>query len=260
MATNNSLNINSTTPMALAIGGTNASLTASNGGIVFSDATKFDILAGTATENQVLLSGASSAPSCSVATYLPTLRINEIVYASAANTMAQITTANNAQLYTDASGVPVFTASMTDGQVLIGSSAGVPVLGTISAGAGISVTNGNNSITIAATASVAWIDALSTPVAVVAESGYLADTGAVKTVFNLPIAPAFGSVVRVSGFSAGGWIINAGAGDTIQIGSVNAPNSVSSANQFDAIELLYAGAANAMWIYQDGVSNGYILA
>jgi hypothetical protein len=38
-----------------------------------------------------------------------------------------------------------------DGQVWIGSSAGIPVPTTITAGAGISVTNGHNSITIAAT-------------------------------------------------------------------------------------------------------------
>lgn len=50
-------------------GGTNASLTASNGGIVYSTATALAILAGTATANQILLSGASGAPTWSTATY-----------------------------------------------------------------------------------------------------------------------------------------------------------------------------------------------
>lgn len=47
----------------LANGGTNASLTASNGGIVYSSAAALAILAGTATSGQCLLSGASAAPS-----------------------------------------------------------------------------------------------------------------------------------------------------------------------------------------------------
>jgi hypothetical protein len=49
--------------LALASGGTNANLTASNGGILYSTASAAAILAGTATANQVLLSGANTAPS-----------------------------------------------------------------------------------------------------------------------------------------------------------------------------------------------------
>jgi len=53
----------SATNIALNKGGTNASLTASNGGIFYSTASAGAILAGTATANQLLVSGASSAPS-----------------------------------------------------------------------------------------------------------------------------------------------------------------------------------------------------
>ena len=53
---------NGTAP-PLANGGTNNSLTASNGGVVYSDASKLNILAGTATANQCLLSGSNAAPS-----------------------------------------------------------------------------------------------------------------------------------------------------------------------------------------------------
>jgi hypothetical protein len=53
----------------LAHGGTNANLTASNGGIFYSTATAGAILAGTATAGQILQSGASSTPSWSTATY-----------------------------------------------------------------------------------------------------------------------------------------------------------------------------------------------
>jgi hypothetical protein len=49
--------------LGLSNGGTNASLTASNGGIVYSNASQLQILAGTATANQCLLSGSNAAPS-----------------------------------------------------------------------------------------------------------------------------------------------------------------------------------------------------
>ena len=52
-------------PISLANGGTNNSLTASNGGIVWSDASKLNILSGTATAGLALLSGSSSTPSWS---------------------------------------------------------------------------------------------------------------------------------------------------------------------------------------------------
>ena len=56
------------TPVPLASGGTGASLTPSNGGIVYSTGSAFGVLAGTAAPSQCLLSGSNAAPtwgSCS---------------------------------------------------------------------------------------------------------------------------------------------------------------------------------------------------
>ena len=55
--------------IALAYGGTNANLTASNGGIVYSTASAMAILAGTVTANKILYSGATAAPSWSTPTF-----------------------------------------------------------------------------------------------------------------------------------------------------------------------------------------------
>jgi hypothetical protein len=57
-----------TTPVSLDFGGTNANLTASNGGIFYSTATAGAILSGTATASKMLLSGASAAPTWSTST------------------------------------------------------------------------------------------------------------------------------------------------------------------------------------------------
>ena len=98
-------------PFSLAHGGTNnGSLSASDGGIVWSDSTKLNILSGTATANQVLLSGASVTPAWSTATYPASTTINQLLYSSAANTIGGLATVNSAGLLTNASGVPGWVA------------------------------------------------------------------------------------------------------------------------------------------------------
>lgn len=64
-----SLTLGWTGQLGLTRGGTAASLTASNGGIVYSNASTLAILAGTATAGQMLRSGLSSAPTWSTATF-----------------------------------------------------------------------------------------------------------------------------------------------------------------------------------------------
>lgn len=82
-----SLTAGVTGALPLANGGTNANLTASNGGIVYSGASAFAVLAGTATANQMLQSGASGAPSWSTATYPATTTSGQILYSTATNTV-----------------------------------------------------------------------------------------------------------------------------------------------------------------------------
>jgi len=173
--------------LSLSRGGTNASLTPSNGGIVYSTASSLSILPGTPVANRVLLSGASSSPSFSTATYPATASLNGILYASAANTIsqiptntqgvlttngtgvpsitgplnnnsiligsssttiAQIPTANRGVLTTSTSGVPSISTPLNDGEIIIGSTSGNPAPANLVAGTNISILNGPNSITI----------------------------------------------------------------------------------------------------------------
>jgi hypothetical protein len=99
-------------PITLAHGGTNANLTASNGGIVYSGASSLAILAGTATANQLLLSGASTTPAWSTSTYPATNAINTLLYASSANVMAALATANSSVLVTDVTGIPGWSTTL----------------------------------------------------------------------------------------------------------------------------------------------------
>src|SRR3990167_4426952 len=120
-------------PVALAEGGTSAALVASNGGIFYSTATAGAILAGTATANQMLQSGATAAPTWSTSTWPATTTINQILYSSAANTVAGLATANGSVLVTSAAGVPSMLANPTDsGRILSSVNADAPVWSTAS--------------------------------------------------------------------------------------------------------------------------------
>lgn len=142
--------------LELAAGGSNAALTASNGGVVYSTASAMAILAGTATANQVLVSGSNSAPSWSTATfpatagatgtilrsdgtnwvattatYPATTTINQLIYSSAANALSGLATANNGTLVTSSAGVPSILAGPgTTGNVLQSNAAAAPSFST----------------------------------------------------------------------------------------------------------------------------------
>ncbi len=141
--------------VALAYGGTNANLTASNGGIFYSTASAGAILSGTATALQMLQSGASGAPAWSTTTWPATTTANRILYSSATSVIGQITSANSAVLVTDSSGVPGFSGTMTNGQLIIGSTGATPTAATLTAGSNITITNAAGGITIAAAAGAA---------------------------------------------------------------------------------------------------------
>lgn len=98
-----------TSLLALANGGTNAALTASNGGIFYSTASTGAVLSGTATARQMLQSGAATTPAWSTSTWPATTTINRILYSSAANVISDLATANGGILNTSSSGVPSIT-------------------------------------------------------------------------------------------------------------------------------------------------------
>jgi hypothetical protein len=91
--------------------------------------TQYDVLVGGATNaissvgpgtaGQILQSGGNAAnPAYSTTTYPATNAINTLLYASSANVMAALATANNGVLITSASGVPSWLGAGTTGQVL----------------------------------------------------------------------------------------------------------------------------------------------
>lgn len=145
----------------------------------------------------------------------------------------------------------------TDGQLLIGSSAGVPAFATATGTNGIAFTPGHNSlvitnsaipnsalanssitvsagtgisisgspvslggtVTINATgAGFTWTDATNASYTVAAQNGYVADRGTLVT-FTLPTNNALGDTIQIVGKGAGGWTIVYAAGQQIFFGS-----------------------------------------
>lgn len=122
-----SLTLGWTGQLGLTRGGTAASLTASNGGIIYSTASAMAVLSGTATATQMLQSGASGAPAWSTTTWPATSTANQILYSSATNTVTGLATLANGVLVTNNSSVPSLLAnSGTAGFVLTANSGAPP--------------------------------------------------------------------------------------------------------------------------------------
>lgn len=209
------------TNVALNHGGTNAALTASNGGIVWSNATQMQILAGTATANQALLSGSSATPAWSTATYPPTTTINQLLYSSAANTITGLATANSASLVTSSTGVPAWSGTMTNGQIIIGSTGATPTAATLTQGSGVTITNGAGSITISATGSGGTVTSVS-------GTAPIASTGG-----NTP-------VISLNGTTTAGQVLQSLTATTTQYSTATYPVT-STINQ-----LLYSSSNNVI--------------
>lgn len=254
MATNNA--INSPLPTSLALGGTNAALTASNGGIFYSTASAGAILAGTATANQMLQSGASTTPAWSTATYPATTTINQLLYSSAANVVGGLATANNGSLVTSNTGVPSI-QTLTAGQILIGTTSAAPTAATLTAGTGISISSASGSITISATAFVSnWVNQTSSTTMVV-NTSYIANSGSLVTL-TLPTTCAQGTEFAVAGLGAGGWKVGQAASQFINFGNVvtttGTGGSLASSNQYDVVYLVCT-VANTQFSVLGSVGN-----
>ncbi|GKS62446.1 hypothetical protein YTPLAS21_19040 [Candidatus Nitrosocosmicus sp.] len=195
----------------------------------------------------------------SVPTYANTYAVNTMLYAGTADVVTGLAAQANSVLSAAAAGVPTWIA-LTDGQLLVGSTAGAPIAANITAGSGISVVNGANSITIATvgTAGITWQNAGASPITAAVNNGYVSDDAGATT-FNLPATFAQGDVIEIIGEGAGGWVVVPNAGDSIRMGTSTTAVSVTSANQYDSVKLI-GKVANSEWAVVYAVSAGLTFA
>ena len=154
---------------------------------------------GSGTTGQILQTNTTADPTWSTATYPSTTTINQILYSSSNNTIAGLSTANSGVLTTGATGIPVITALSTDGQLIIGSTAGVPAAATLTAGTGITITNASNAITISAsTSGFTWTDVTGGTQTISAENGYITDNAG-GVIYTLPVSASLGDTFIIVG-------------------------------------------------------------
>jgi len=230
-------------------------------GAVVSNASGLLTDANASTSGHVLTSnGAGSAPSFQAPSGSGTVNsgtANQITYyASNGTAVSGLAGANRATLVTNASGVPSMTASMTDGQVLIGSTSGTPAPATLTAGTNVTITNGAGSITISAAGGggATWTAVTGTSATMVAGNGYIANNASLVTL-TLPTTADVGSLLYIQGFGAGGWRIAQNSGQQVFVGSVSTTagtsGTTSSANRYDSMTLVCV-TANTTWCCLNG--------
>lgn len=195
----------------------------------------------------------------STSTYPNTNAINTLLYASAINVMSALATANSAVLTTSATGVPTWSSTLINGQLIIGSTGAAPVAATLTAGTNISITNGAGSITINGTgaAGFTWNDVTSGTQTLAVNQGYVTDNGASLVTYTLPTTAALGSIIEIAGFSSGLFTVAQNTGQKINFGNQSTTvttGSITSTNANDYVRLLCV-QANTIFTVTAGVGN-----
>lgn len=146
---------------------------------------------------------------------------------------------------------PLAALTLTAGQLLIGGNA-APAAGTITAGSGISISNGNNSITISSTgAGFAWTDVTGASQTLAAQNGYIADSSSLIT-FTLPTNNSLGDTIQIVGKGLGLWKIVYGTGQNIIFGTLPSTittGNIASTNAADCVTLVCTTASASAPIF-----------
>jgi len=202
------------------------------------DANGFVSTSGTGILNT--LTGNSGGAISPTAGNINTLGTGSITIAGAGSTLTtQLTGLTNHSLLVGAGTATITNLGVaTNGQLPIGSAGADPVLATLTAGTGISITNGAGSISIAATgAGFTWSDTSGT-VTASAENGYFITAACTST---LPASPSEGDTIKYIVDTASALTITAAGSQKIRVGNTISAAGGTSVNsqQGDAITLVY---------------------
>jgi hypothetical protein len=99
----------------------------------------------------------------------------------------------------------------------------------------------NGFVQLSGIAGFLWNEITGTSANMAVNNGYIANNGGLVTL-TLPATAALGSIIRVAGKGAGGWLIAQNGGQTIHFGALSSTTgvggSLASTATFDAVELL----------------------
>jgi len=169
-----------------------------------------------------------------------------IVKYDGAGTFSADTVTNHSVLIGGSSNA-ITSLALTNGQLPIGSTGADPSAATLTAGTGVTISNGAGSITINAVGGgMTWTDVTGTSQAMSVNNGYVADNASLVTL-TLPTTAAIGDTVIIVGKGAGGWKITYTTSQQIVLGSSSSTattGNIASTNAADSITLRCTTANN----------------
>lgn len=128
---------------------------------------------------------------------------------------------------------------------------------TLTAGAGVNITNSDGGVTIASTGvgSLVWNNVSGTTQAAAVNNGYIISNAAQTTV-TIPATAAVGSVFAIAGKGAAGWIMQMNTGQIVHVGSSasSSAGTVTSTNLYDSISIVCV-TANTTFVAYAGWGN-----
>jgi hypothetical protein len=149
--------------------------------------------------------------------------------------------------------------ALTNGQLAIGNTGNDPTAATLTAGTGITITNGSGAITVAGVGGgLTWTVVTGTTQSATVNSGYICNNAGTVTV-TLPTTAAVGSIVAVTGINnATGWTIAQSSGQQVFFGTASttsgATGTLSSTATRDTVFLLCV-VANTTFNVIDSIGN-----
>lgn len=151
-----------------------------------------------------------------------------------------------------------FLGPLTNGQLLIGSTGANPVPATITAGTGVTVSNGAGTITISVSgAGTGWTDVTGASQTLAVNNGYIANRGAGNVAFTLPATAIVGDTIYIVG-KQNGWTIAQAASQQIVFGNasttIGVGGSLASTNARDCITMVCT-ATNLEWTVIASIGN-----
>lgn len=238
--------------LAVSRGGTGINSVGASGTLAQSNGTTYSFTTATypsvATSTGTILRADGTNWVASTSTFADTYSASSLLYSNGANTVQGLATANSATLVTDATGVPAWTSSMTNGQVLIGSTGAAPVPATLTGAGGITISNAAGSITISGSGGgFSWTEVTGTTQSMAVNNGYIS-SNASQVVLTLPATAAIGDAVKVQGKGTGGWRVAQNAGQIIHFNSATSTLGVTgyieSTQRYNSVELVCITANN----------------
>lgn len=156
---------------------------------------------------------------------------------------------------------PVVNQMTTDGQLLIGSTATPNIkVGTLTAGTGISITNGSGSITINSTATAFTWSVVTVNASFTVNTGTVANKAGLLTM-TLPATAAIGDIIEITGINTAlGWQIAQNANQQIFFGTssttIGVGGSVASTAIRDSLRMVcVVSGASTNWNVLSSIGN-----